>query len=63
MIRILDVVTKIKNIDCVVIYDKGCIIYSYPGQLTDDQLLKEFTWFEVTFHTGEPRLEFHTDNV
>lgn len=56
--RILDVMSKIRNIDLVAIHDNG-ILYTFKELLTDDQLLKEFSWFEVTFHTVEPRIEFH----
>ena len=56
--RILDVMSKIRNIDFVAIHDNG-ILSTFREQLTDDQLLKEFSWFEVTFYTVKPRIEFH----
>lgn len=59
MNRILDVMSKIRNINYVAIHDVGEVVYTFADKLTDDQLLKEFSWFEVTFNTVEPRIEFH----
>lgn len=59
MNRILDVMAKIRNVYYVMISHNNGYYTVLADELTDEQLLMNFAWFEFRTHNGKPCVDFH----
>lgn len=61
MNRILDVMTKIRNVCYVRISRNNGYCTMLADELTYEELLMDFSWFEFRKHKGKSCVDFHIE--